>query len=71
MDCLFIPLENQNENMLSNYLVYPRKTKPIIKNTMPVCKVSPSMLSSDFANLAVEAKRMWKNGAEWLHLGKS
>lgn len=37
---------------------------------MPVCKVSPSMLSSDFANLAVEAKRMWKNGAEWLHLGK-
>lgn len=37
---------------------------------MPVAKISPSMLSSDFAHLAVEAKRMWKNGAEWLHLGK-
>ncbi|KAI8080819.1 ribulose-phosphate 3-epimerase [Gilbertella persicaria] len=35
---------------------------------MPVAKVSPSMLSSDFAHLAVEAKRMYKNGAEWLHL---
>lgn len=36
---------------------------------MPVAKISPSMLSSDFAHLAVEAKRMFKNGAEWLHLG--
>ncbi|KAI8366610.1 ribulose-phosphate 3-epimerase [Blakeslea trispora] len=35
---------------------------------MPVAKISPSMLSSDFAHLAAEAKRMWKNGAEWLHL---
>jgi ribulose-phosphate 3-epimerase len=38
---------------------------------MPVAKISPSMLSSDFAYLAVEAKRMEKDGAEWLHLGKS
>lgn len=37
---------------------------------MPVAKISPSMLSSDFANLAFEAKRMVKNGADWLHLGK-
>lgn len=37
---------------------------------MPVAKVSPSMLSCDFAYLAAEAKRMEKNGAEWLHLGK-
>lgn len=38
---------------------------------MPVAKVSPSMLSCDFAYLAAEAKRMEKNGAEWLHLGKN
>jgi ribulose-phosphate 3-epimerase len=37
---------------------------------MPVAKVSPSMLSCDFAYLAAEAKRMEKNGADWLHLGK-
>jgi ribulose-phosphate 3-epimerase len=37
---------------------------------MPVAKISPSMLSCDFANLAAEAKRMTKNGADWLHLGK-
>lgn len=37
---------------------------------MPVAKVSPSMLSSDFAFLAAEATRMTKNGADWLHLGK-
>ncbi|KAI7867798.1 Ribulose-phosphate 3-epimerase-like protein [Spinellus fusiger] len=35
---------------------------------MPQAKISPSMLSSDFANLAVEAKRMTKHGADWLHL---
>ncbi|KAF7726930.1 RIBULOSE-phosphate 3-epimerase [Apophysomyces ossiformis] len=35
---------------------------------MPIAKISPSMLSSDFANLAAEAKRMVKNGADWLHL---
>ncbi|CAO3660878.1 unnamed protein product [Rhizopus stolonifer] len=35
---------------------------------MPEAKISPSMLSSNFANLAVEAKRMKKNGADWLHL---
>ncbi|CEP11006.1 hypothetical protein [Parasitella parasitica] len=35
---------------------------------MPVAKISPSMLSCDFAFLAAEAKRMEKNGAEWLHL---
>ncbi|KAL1926226.1 hypothetical protein VTP01DRAFT_6091 [Rhizomucor pusillus] len=35
---------------------------------MPSAKIAPSMLSSDFANLAAEAKRMVKNGADWLHL---
>ncbi|RCH95579.1 hypothetical protein CU097_006381 [Rhizopus azygosporus] len=35
---------------------------------MPEAKISPSMLSSDFAFLAAEVKRMQKNGAEWLHL---
>lgn len=36
---------------------------------MPVAKIAPSMLSCDFAYLAAEAKRMEKNGADWLHLG--
>jgi hypothetical protein len=38
---------------------------------MPLAKISPSMLSCDFANLAAEARRMTKNGADWLHLGKA
>ncbi|KAI4350528.1 hypothetical protein L6164_004977 [Bauhinia variegata] len=31
-------------------------------------KIAPSMLSSDFANLASEADRMLKCGADWLHM---
>ncbi|XP_050381910.1 ribulose-phosphate 3-epimerase, cytoplasmic isoform [Argentina anserina] len=31
-------------------------------------KIAPSMLSSDFANLASEAHRMIKDGADWLHM---
>lgn len=31
-------------------------------------KIAPSMLSSDFANLASEAERMLKFGADWLHM---
>ncbi|XP_062010321.1 ribulose-phosphate 3-epimerase, cytoplasmic isoform [Rosa rugosa] len=31
-------------------------------------KIAPSMLSSDFANLASEAHRMLKDGADWLHM---
>jgi len=31
-------------------------------------KIAPSMLSSDFANLASEAKRMLSLGADWLHM---
>ncbi|XP_038997946.1 ribulose-phosphate 3-epimerase, cytoplasmic isoform-like [Hibiscus syriacus] len=31
-------------------------------------KIAPSMLSSDFANLASEAKRMLDFGADWLHM---
>ncbi|TQD99488.1 hypothetical protein C1H46_014824 [Malus baccata] len=31
-------------------------------------KIAPSMLSSDFANLASEAERMLKCGADWLHM---
>jgi hypothetical protein len=30
--------------------------------------IAPSMLSSDFANLASEAKRMLDCGADWLHM---
>ncbi|KAL9230633.1 hypothetical protein vseg_005960 [Gypsophila vaccaria] len=31
-------------------------------------KIAPSMLSSDFANLASEAQRMLDCGADWLHM---
>ncbi|XP_004504019.1 ribulose-phosphate 3-epimerase, cytoplasmic isoform-like isoform X2 [Cicer arietinum] len=31
-------------------------------------KIAPSMLSSDFANLASEAHRMLNYGADWLHM---
>ncbi|KAK6928504.1 Ribulose-phosphate 3-epimerase-like [Dillenia turbinata] len=31
-------------------------------------KIAPSMLSSDFANLASEAERMLRSGADWLHM---
>lgn len=31
-------------------------------------KIAPSMLSSDFANLASEAHRMLEFGADWLHM---
>lgn len=33
-----------------------------------VAKIAPSMLSSDFANLASEAQRMISLGADWLHM---
>ncbi|GFZ19128.1 aldolase-type TIM barrel family protein [Actinidia rufa] len=35
---------------------------------MPKAKIAPSMLSSDFANLASEAARMLHCGADWLHM---
>ncbi|RYQ85713.1 hypothetical protein Ahy_B10g105302 isoform A [Arachis hypogaea] len=31
-------------------------------------KIAPSMLSSDFANLASETQRMLNSGADWLHM---
>ncbi|CAN0924675.1 Ribulose-phosphate 3-epimerase, cytoplasmic isoform [Linum grandiflorum] len=34
----------------------------------PAAKIAPSMLSSDFANLATEAQRMLDCGADWLHM---
>merc|ERR1712228_419064 len=30
--------------------------------------ICPSMLSCDFSNLSIEAERMMKNGADWLHI---
>lgn len=35
---------------------------------LPSPKIAPSMLSSDFANLASEAKFMLESGADWLHM---
>ncbi|KAJ3411908.1 RIBULOSE-phosphate 3-epimerase [Chytridiales sp. JEL 0842] len=34
----------------------------------PAPKICPSLLSSDFANLASESKRMLDLGADWLHI---
>ncbi|KAK1272333.1 Ribulose-phosphate 3-epimerase, cytoplasmic isoform [Acorus gramineus] len=36
--------------------------------TAVTAKIAPSMLSSDFANLASEAERMVRCGADWLHM---
>ncbi|KAK4483217.1 hypothetical protein RD792_010399 [Penstemon davidsonii] len=35
---------------------------------MATPRIAPSMLSSDFANLASEAERMVRCGADWLHM---
>ncbi|XP_052197670.1 ribulose-phosphate 3-epimerase, cytoplasmic isoform-like isoform X2 [Diospyros lotus] len=35
---------------------------------MPKAKIAPSVLSSDFANLASEAARILQCGADWLHM---
>uniref|UniRef100_A0A7S2ZTD1 Ribulose-phosphate 3-epimerase n=2 Tax=Rhodosorus marinus TaxID=101924 RepID=A0A7S2ZTD1_9RHOD len=34
----------------------------------PSAKISPSILSADFADLGKDAARMWDYGAEWLHV---
>lgn len=34
----------------------------------PAARIAPSMLSSDFARLADEARRMLEAGADWLHM---
>jgi ribulose-phosphate 3-epimerase len=39
-----------------------------LQRILPQPKISPSMLSSDFANLASEAKFMEQCGADWLHM---
>jgi hypothetical protein len=38
---------------------------------MPRPIISPSVLASDFGQLTAECKRMIKNGADWLHMGKN
>jgi pentose-5-phosphate-3-epimerase len=41
---------------------------PNLEMKVPGAKISPSMLSSDFANLASEAKFIEECGADWLHM---
>jgi hypothetical protein len=41
----------------------------IISAIMPSTIISPSVLASDFGQLAAECKRMIKGGAQWLHMG--
>uniref|UniRef100_A0A453L7Y2 Ribulose-phosphate 3-epimerase n=1 Tax=Aegilops tauschii subsp. strangulata TaxID=200361 RepID=A0A453L7Y2_AEGTS len=45
---------------------------PVLQSEAPTmaaaAKIAPSMLSSDFANLASEAERMVRLGADWLHM---
>lgn len=39
-----------------------------LETKVPGAKIAPSMLSSDFANLASEAKFIEECGADWLHM---
>jgi len=39
-----------------------------VEMKLPGVKIAPSMLSSDFANLASEAKFIQECGADWLHM---
>lgn len=39
-----------------------------VEMKLPGAKIAPSMLSSDFANLASEAKFIQECGADWLHM---
>ncbi|CAK9858637.1 unnamed protein product [Sphagnum jensenii] len=39
-----------------------------LQRMLPQPKIAPSMLASDFANLASEAKFMEQCGADWLHM---
>jgi hypothetical protein len=41
-----------------------------IVSAMPLdALIAPSVLASDFGQLAAECTRMIKNGADWLHMG--
>ncbi|CAA0824640.1 Aldolase-type TIM barrel family protein [Striga hermonthica] len=42
------------------------RSPPSVKMVKPI--IAPSMLSSDFSNLASEAERMVRCGADWLHM---
>ncbi|GER46791.1 ribulose-phosphate 3-epimerase [Striga asiatica] len=46
----------------------PRTARRPPSVKMVNAKIAPSMLSSDFANLASEAERMVRCGADWLHM---
>ncbi|XP_075643625.1 ribulose-phosphate 3-epimerase, cytoplasmic isoform [Castanea sativa] len=68
--------EHQTEEEVKNLLRSPliplflshRRTRLLNPEMGVAAKIAPSMLSSDFANLASEAKRMLSLGADWLHM---
>ena len=47
---------------------YPKSSSLFFQNKMPKAIIAPSILASDFAILAEEAKNMLESGADWLHV---
>ncbi len=46
----------------------PRSLVPAPEGKGPPAIISPSILSSDFADLAAESKKILSMGADWLHV---
>ncbi|XP_009112960.2 ribulose-phosphate 3-epimerase, cytoplasmic isoform isoform X1 [Brassica rapa] len=66
-----LSLSLQNRDVVGIALLLLLVQSTIIRNSRKMVvspKIAPSMLSSDFANLAAEAKRMVDLGADWLHM---
>ncbi|KAF3963742.1 hypothetical protein CMV_011903 [Castanea mollissima] len=76
LESSFNDKEHQTEEEVKNLLRSPltplflshRRTRLLNPEMGVAAKIAPSMLSSDFANLASEAKRMLSLGADWLHM---
>ncbi|CDY49188.1 BnaA09g10900D [Brassica napus] len=61
-------IETLSESHFFFFLFNPQSVVRNSRKMVVSPKIAPSMLSSDFANLAAEAKRMVDLGADWLHM---
>lgn len=64
----FSCLERRRSRSLPTPLVRPESPSRGDELTMPPCRISPSLLAADFANMASESRRVIDGGAHWLHL---